>query len=147
MMRLFRYGDLAVGPIFQEYVLSRDHRRVLKRFPVRLLGFSFEMEPVQALFKTISIRKATPQKVAGKPGQKQRHRKENRFHAHSYLAVSLVSLRKEEMEAVLKDPACAGLWILMEDSACLPESLKKKTQSKVMKIFSVIQNWKPPASV
>lgn len=109
-MRLFRSGDLDAGRIF--LAAASDQKKILRRYPVRFLGFSPAMPQVQAVFSAIRL------KEAGRPGQKKR--------GEGYLAVSLVPVSPAEMEAVLADPLCRGLWILLQKPENLPEEIEEK---------------------
>lgn len=95
-----------------------EERKRLKSWPIHVLGFSLQAEEVRSLFAGIRIRDAAELEC--------RSRK-----AVPYLAVSLVSMTEEEMDEVLSDPLCRGLWILLQDPDHLSfqktdRSLKKK---------------------
>lgn len=149
MIRILRYHDLAPAKIFLEG--RKEQKPLLQKYPVKTVGLHFQTPELQAFFPDIRLKEAQPTRTEtkNKPAGKNRFILKKGlapircfaggwkfFTKTGYIQLSLFALNEKEMEILLADPQCKGIWMLMQK----PENLPDKKQSRLSYVITFLQS-------
>lgn len=110
LRRILQYGDLDPARVFLENY--PQHRKLLGKVPIKVVGMSFRSPAFQAFFFGIQLKSAFAIEQA-------------KGSLVSYLALSLLPLNDQQIAWLLSDPYCIGLWMLVQDPEWIENHQKK----------------------